>query len=195
MLPEDVAIKAWTDGGMAAGRRATRRLRPRFRAVDRTAIGKRHFVRQLALRRKVRWDVAAIGCVEPKVGGALVGVEHQALDDFYVSMRFDYLKINVLPFNGGCIIGIGLNTCCEVFYGNELVCFVKKRFCERLQIKPLATWPSAKKTEVDKNAKVPNLAARDPAPRWQNRAAGYEPFDRFSQYCTKSYSGMQGGKI
>ena len=232
MLIEDLAMKAVADGGMAARRRARRCgrwLRPRLRAVDRTAIGKRHFVRQLASRRKVRRNVAAIGCVETKVGGALVGVEHQdlfaefitnevkrgnevriaanehnrvygirvgvaehfchdvyvgtfflhfhhmdisiygrgadpavwvngwnpdfvfvivALDDFYASMRFDCLKINVLPFNGGCIIGIGLNTCCEVFYGNELVCFVKKRFCERLQIKPLATWPSAKKAEV-----------------------------------------------
>ena len=41
MLPEDVAIKAWTDGGMAAGRRVRwrgRLLRPRLRAVDRTAM-------------------------------------------------------------------------------------------------------------------------------------------------------------
>ena len=39
MLPEDLAIMAWTDGGMAAGRRVRwrgRLLRPRLRAVLRT---------------------------------------------------------------------------------------------------------------------------------------------------------------
>ena len=209
---------------------AALRSRPRRRAVDRAAIGKGHFVRQLALRRKVWWNVAAISCVETKVSGALVGVEYQdlfaefitdevkrgnevciaanehnrvygicvgvaehfgydvdvgtfffhfhhmdisicgrgavsaawvngwdpyfvfvvvALDDFYASMRFDRLKINVLPFNGGCIIGICFNTCSEIFYSNELVCFIKKLICERSQIKPFATGSSAKKTEVE----------------------------------------------
>ena len=64
-------------------------------------------------------------------------------------MCLDCLKIDILALNSGCVIGIGLNTCSEVFYGNKFVRFVKKRTCERSQVKPLATGSSAKKPEVE----------------------------------------------
>ena len=72
-----------------------------------------------------------------------------ALYDLYAAMCLDCLKIDILALNSGCVIGIGLNTCSEVFYGNEFVRFVKKRTCERSQVKPLATGSSAKKPEVE----------------------------------------------
>ena len=72
-----------------------------------------------------------------------------ALYDFYAAKCLDCLKIDILAFNSGCVIWIGLNTCSEVFYGNEFVRFVKKRSCERSQVKPLATGSSAKKPEVE----------------------------------------------
>ncbi len=51
MLPNDVAMKAVGDDGMAAGRRVRRRerrLRPRLRAVDRATIWQGYFIWQLA---------------------------------------------------------------------------------------------------------------------------------------------------
>ena len=65
MLPNDVAMMAEADGGMAAGRRVRRRLRPRRRAVDRAAMRTNgNCVGKLALCRKVAGDVLVVGVVD-----------------------------------------------------------------------------------------------------------------------------------
>ena len=78
MLPNDVAIMAFADGGMAAGRRARRRLRPRRRAVDRAAMRPdRDYVWQQALRWKVAGDVFIVGGYGAEFfAGALMRIEH-----------------------------------------------------------------------------------------------------------------------
>ena len=78
MLPNDVAIMAFADGGMAAGRRVRRRLRPRRRAVDRAAMRTNgNCVGKLALCRKVAGDVLVVGGHGAEFfAGAFMRIEH-----------------------------------------------------------------------------------------------------------------------
>ena len=78
-MPNDVAMMAEAEGGMAAGRRVRRRLRPRRRAVDRAAMRPDwDYFRQLAFGRKVAGDVPAICGVETKVCRPLPRIEHDS---------------------------------------------------------------------------------------------------------------------
>ena len=78
MLPNDVAMMDGTGGGMAAGRRVRRRLRPRRRAVDRAAMRTNgNCVGKLALCRKVAGDVLVVGGHGAEFfAGAFMRIEH-----------------------------------------------------------------------------------------------------------------------
>ena len=77
-MPNDVAMMAETEGGMAAGRRVRRRLRPRRRAVDRAAMRTNgNCVGKLALCRKVAGDVLVVGGHGAEFfAGAFMRIEH-----------------------------------------------------------------------------------------------------------------------
>ena len=52
--------------------------RPSGRTVDRAPVGKRHDLRQLALRRQVAWDVLVIGCESAQfLAYRIMRIEHE----------------------------------------------------------------------------------------------------------------------
>ena len=101
-----------------------RGLRPRWRPVDGSAVGKRHHLRQLAARWQVAGDVVAVGGVESKIGRTLARIEHDCLQLEFVANKIEWRdEVRIARDDGKCIGGL-------------CVSIAEKR-CGKIDIRPL----------------------------------------------------------